>query len=136
MKCRTVQLTIKDPGLRTITRQKSVGSATDLAHVLSACAMELWRANWDPRAPIRMLTVTAQNLVTPEEDLEQLMLFEEADTAKRKKQAGLERAMDAIRGKYGAGAIHSAGLLGNDLGISTDPEHENEKPTEFGPEEG
>ncbi|MBR5537575.1 MAG: DNA polymerase IV [Clostridia bacterium] len=136
MKCRTVQLTIKDPGLRSITRQKSVGTATDLAHVLSACAMELWRDNWDPRAPIRMLTVTGQNLVTPDEDVEQLMLFEEADTVKRKKQAGLERAMDAIRGKYGAGAIHSAGLLGNDLGISTDPEHENEKPSEFGPEEG
>ena len=120
LKCRTVQLTVKDPGLRTITRQKPVGASTDLAHVLVTCAMELWRDNWDPQKPIRMLTVTAQNLVTPEEDLEQLTLFEEADTAKRKKQAGLERAMDAIRSKYGTGAIHSAGLLDNDLGIRTE----------------
>ena len=136
LKCRTVQLTIKDPGLKSITRQKSVGSASDLAHVLTDTAMELWRDNWDAGKPIRMLTVTAQNLVTPEEDLEQLALFQEESKARRKKQASLERAMDAIRDKYGVGAIHSAGLLGNDLGISTDPEHENQKPSEFGPEEG
>ena len=136
LKCRTVQLTIKDPGLKSITRQKSVGCATDLAHALTDTAMELWRDNWDPQKPIRMLTVTAQNLVTPEEDLEQLGLFQDESKARRKKQASLERAMDAIRDKYGAGAIHSAGLLGNDLGISTDPEHENQKPSDFGPEEG
>ena len=53
------------------------------------------------------------------------MLFEEADARKREKQAGLEKAMDAIRQKYGHGAIHSAGLLGNDLGIrADDPEEE------------
>ena len=82
-----------------------------------------------------MLTVTAQNLTCGDEG-EQLMLFEEADTVKRKKQAGLEQAMDAIRQKYGHGAIHTAGLLGNDLGIRLDPEHENEKPVDFGPKEG
>ena len=43
--------------------------------------------------------------------------------------------MDAIRQKYGYGAIHSAGLLGNDLGISAHPEQENEKPQDFGPED-
>ena len=83
-----------------------------------------------------MLTVTANNLVTPDEDVEQLELFQDESKALRKKQASLERAMDAIRDKYGVGAIHSAGLLGNDLGISTDPEHENQKPSDFGPEEG
>ena len=122
--------------MHAITRQKAVGTSTDLAHAITDTAMELWRSNWDARKPIRMLTVTAQNLVTPEEDVEQLELFQDEGKALRKKQANLERAMDAIRSKYGTGAIHSAGLLGNDLGISTDPEHENEKPSEFGPEEG
>jgi DNA polymerase-4 len=96
--------------------------------------MELWRDNWRSDRPIRMLTVTAQNLVTPEEDGEQLMLFDEEDTAKRQNKAGLEQAMDAIRQKYGYGAIHSAGLLGNDLGIRAQSESENEKPEGFGPE--
>ena len=135
LRCRTVQLTIKSPELKSITRQKPTPAATDLAHVLTDTAMELWRDNWDVRKPIRMLTVTAQNLVTPEEELEQLMLFEDEGRARRRKQAGLEQAMDAIRQKYGHSAIHSAGLLGNDLGISTSPQRANEKPEGFGPED-
>ena len=124
LKCRTVSLTIKDPSLRAISRQTGLTRATDLAQVLTDTAMDLWRRSWDPKKPIRMLTVTAQNLTVGDEG-EQLMLFEEADTRKREKQAGLEKAMDAIRQKYGHGAIHSAGLLGNDLGIrADDPEEE------------
>ena len=134
LRCRTVQLTIKEPNLHTITRQKGLERATDLASDITQAAMELWRDNWRADRPIRMLTVTAQNLVTPEEDGEQLMLFDEEDTAKRQKKAGLEQAMDAIRQKYGYGAIHSAGLLGNDLGIRAQSESENEKPEGFGPE--
>jgi len=134
LQCRTVQLTIKDPTLRTITRQKGLERPTDLAQELVQYAMELWRDNWPAEKPIRMLTVTAQNLISPDESGEQLMLFDEANQAKRKKQAGLEQAMDAIRQKYGFGAIHSAGLLGNDLGISAHPERENEKPEDFGEE--
>ena len=132
MKCRTVQLTIKDPSLHTITRQTGLNKPTDLAQVLIQTSMELWRSNWEGHKPIRMLTVTAQNLTCGDEG-EQLMLFEEEDTAKRKKQAGLEQAMDAIRQKYGHGAIHTAGLLGNDLGIRTDePSEEDSDPAGSG----
>ena len=134
LRCRTVQLTIKEPSLRTITRQKGLERATDLAADITRAAMELWRDNWQAQNPIRMLTVTAQNLVSPEEDAEQLLLFDEENAAKRQKKAGLEQAMDAIRQKYGYGAIHSAGLLGNDLGIRAQSEQENEKPEGFGPE--
>ena len=132
LKCRTVQLTIKDPSLRSITRQTGLEKATDLAQVLTHTAMELWRANWSDQKPIRMLTVTAQNLVCGDEG-EQLMLFDEGNEQKRKKQAGLEQAMDAIRQKYGHGAIHAAGLLGNDLGIRTDePSEEDSDPAGSG----
>ena len=134
LRCRTVQLTIKEPNLHTITRQKGLERPTDLAADITRAAMELWQHNWSADRPIRMLTVTAQNLVSPEDEGEQLMLFDEENTARRQKKAGLEQAMDAIRQKYGYGAIHSAGLLGNDLGISTHAESENEKPQGFGPE--
>ncbi len=118
--CRTLQLTIRDPDLRTITRQRPLEEPTDLAHALTAAALDIWRDNWNGRKPIRMLTVTALNLVSPEDCGVQLQLFEPEDRLVREKQNKLERTVDRIREKYGAGAIHAAGLLGNDLGISVE----------------
>ena len=43
--------------------------------------------------------------------------------------------MTATITRIGHSAIHAAGLLGNDLGISTQPQRANEKPENFGPEE-
>ena len=76
-----------------------------------------------------MLTVTGQNLVSPEEENEQLMLFDEAGRARRQRREQLEQTVDAIRQKYGRGAIHSAGLMDNDLGIALkDADEEEEEP--------
>lgn len=128
VKCRTVQLTIKDPALRVITRQRGLERPTHLASVLAGTCMELLRDNWEERKPIRMLTVTALQLVTPEEETEQLRMFDEEDAEKRKKREELESAVDAIRSRYGRGAIHAAELLQNDLGIRV--EHPREEKIE------
>ena len=120
LKCRTVQATIRSPDFKTITRQKPLGHASFLADDLAKAAIELVQAGWDLRAPIRMLTITAGNLV-PEEEGEQLSLFDQADPERTQKQERLERAMDQIRQRYGHGSIARAGALGNDLGIE-DPE--------------
>ena len=126
VKCRTVQLTIKDPSLRVITRQRGLERPTHLASVLAGTCMELLRDNWEERKPIRMLTVTALQLVTPEEETEQLRMFDEEDAEKRKKREELESAVDAIRSRYGRGAIHAAELLQNDLGIRLEPMREDD----------
>ena len=126
VKCRTVQLTVKDPSLRVITRQRGLERPTHLASVLAGTCMELLRDNWEERKPIRMLTVTALQLVTPEEETEQLRMFDEEDAEKRKKREELESAVDAIRSRYGRGAIHAAELLQNDLGIRLEPMREDD----------
>lgn len=125
LKCRTVQLTIKDPALRVITRQKRLEHSTYLARDLEECCMELLRRNWNMQKPIRMLTVTGQNLLSPEEEQEQLMLFDEQRQQQSRKQERLEQTMDSIRRKYGRGAIHTAGLMDNDLGIALKEEEED-----------
>lgn len=116
--CRGVQLTIKDPGFHVITRQRGLSSPTCLARELEETALALFQSNWDLSRPVRMLTVTAQQLIPPGESAEQLDLFEPQRPQRRERQERLERTLDAIRGKYGPGAISSAGLLQNDLGIS------------------
>ena len=126
VKCATVQVTIKDTALKSITRQKSVRPTWLAADLVRAC-LELIHASWpkdppqkacglsgDPRyKPIRLLTVTAQNLVPEEEAVEQLSLFDEPGASKDTEQ--LERAVDGIREKYGSGSIRHGSVLGSEI---------------------
>ena len=116
VKCWVVQIGIKDPGLKTITRQKTLRAPTHLARELSAAALELIGSCWNPAAPIRMLAISGTALVPDDAPGEQLSFFTRGG-AGREKQEKLETALDAIREKYGHGAVTSGALLGSDLGI-------------------
>ena len=105
MKCATVQIAVRDPDFRDICRQKGLPSPTYLAREITAGAMELLTASWNPKSPVRALTVTGQNLLPASEAGEQLDLLTPQAAPKREKVEKLERAMDGIRGKYGKGAI-------------------------------
>ena len=115
MKCSTVQVTIRDPGFRDICRQKRLEAPSCTAQDIGRAALALIRAAWDPRAPIRALTITGQNLLPEGEAGEQLDLFHADAAPRREKRERLERAMDGIRGKFGRGAIQSAAVVGEDI---------------------
>lgn len=57
-----VQVLIKNPDLKSISRQKPLPWPSHLAREIGGAALELVKANWSLDAPIRMLTVTALNL--------------------------------------------------------------------------
>ncbi len=118
LKCMTVQVTIKDPSLKVITRQKALSAPSHLAQDLAACCMELIEAKWPKGKPIRLLTVTAQKLVPRGREEEQLSLFDAPlKDRSHEKRENLERVMDEIRGKYGHESIQPASIAHNDLGI-------------------
>jgi DNA polymerase-4 len=116
LKCRTVQVTIKDTQLKSIQRQKAPPHTTFLAAELSQTAIEIIESVWPKGKPIRLLALTAQNLVPADEAAEQLSLFESSERSNPKAEQ-LEKAMDRIRAKYGSGAVLPGAVLGNDLGI-------------------
>ena len=99
----TLSLTVRDEFLRTISRQIPLTPPTDLAKVLLDRALELYRLEWSPQKPIRMLTVTAMNLC--EAEAEQITLFDEEQHEKRQKRRDLEKTVDEIRSKYGKDAL-------------------------------
>ena len=70
--------------------------------------MELVKASWSEKAPVRALTVTAQNLVEEGDAGEQLDLFAANAAPRRDKLEKLEKAMDGIRGRFGREAISPA----------------------------
>lgn len=127
VKCRTVQLTIKDPELRSIVRQRRLEEPTHLASHLTETCMDLWREHWDARRPIRMLTVTAENLLYDEENYEQLMLRSAKEQEQLEKKEKLEKAVDHIREKFGRGALKPGAVIGNDLGIDDAPIEESDE---------
>jgi DNA polymerase-4 len=114
-KCCTVQVTIRDPEFKTIQRQKKLPAPTNQQKEITDAAMELIQASWNPRAPIRMLTITGQNLTTG--DGEQLSMFAGTADASHRKRERIERAVDKIRGKYGRDAISLAASIREDIGV-------------------
>ncbi|MBM6925989.1 DNA polymerase IV [Pseudoflavonifractor phocaeensis] len=114
LKATTLQLTIRDPGFKDICRQKRLSAPTYVSRDLTQCAMELAYATWQEQAPVRALTITAQNLVEEKDAGEQLDLFAAGSIPRRDKLEKLEKAMDSIRDRYGrsaitlASAVHSA----------------------------
>ena len=117
MKCGVVQIGVKKPNLKTITRQKTLLVPTHLANELSAAAMELMHACWDFSSPVRMLSVSGTSLVPEDVSPEQLSLFYPNQAERCDKEERLESALDAIREKYGSGSVTTGALLNDDIGI-------------------
>lgn len=89
-----VQVLIKNPDLKSISRQKPLPWPSHLAREIGGAALELVKANWSLDAPIRMLTVTALNLTDGREG-RQLSLLE-PERPRNEKRERLEQSLVAI----------------------------------------
>ena len=105
MYCGGVALTIRDAQFRQFSRQTRLDSPTHLQKDIYHAALELARQSWHAPDPIRALTITALYLTEGADSFEQLDLLNREAPKQNEKQEKLEQAMDAIRSKYGKGAI-------------------------------
>jgi len=115
LKAGGVKVDIKDTNLKTISRQKQLASPTNLSGELRRASMEIITSSWVIGRPIRLLTITGINL-SDENEAEQLSFFS-ADTENRGKTESVERLMDSIRSRFGAGSIRYGQTVNNDIGI-------------------
>ena len=95
--CRQVAIKMRGADFSTITRQQRLAAPPDLGSESSRIARELFARETLPSGGVRLFGVRAEGF--------EVML----DQDERPEAA--ERAMDQIRGKYGAGAISIASLL-------------------------
>ena len=116
VKCWTVQVIIKDVEFKSISRQKTLITPTNLAKELEETALELIRKHWKIGKPIRMLGIQTSSLIEEGQEHQQLNLFVE-ETAKHEKQQKAETVLDEIRKKFGKGAVTKANILHNDIGV-------------------
>ncbi len=108
MKAATLQVSVRDPNFKDICRQRPLEAPTNTARELARAALDILEQSWKSGAPIRAITLTAQNLAPEDEAAEQLGLFRPEAPARRERVEKLERTMDAIRAKYGKGAVYTA----------------------------
>ena len=107
-----MQLKVRFASFRTITRSRTLDSPTDLAGAIAPVARELLRA-----VPIgdgiRLLGVSMHQLA-PATSLPQ-RLFDDAGGG-TSRQEGIERSLDAVRARFGPGAVGSGpGAVGPGL---------------------
>ena len=101
MKATTIQIAVRSPSLKTISRQKGTAAPTNLYRELVQGAVELLSESWNWDAPVRSLTITASGLIPEEEAAEQMDLFRPQSAGRRDRQEKLERTMDELRARYG-----------------------------------
>ena len=102
-KGRTVTLTVRLEGFETHTRARTLAFATNYADVLAKEALALYAAFDRGRKKVRLLGVKVSGLMPAGE---RESLFEEAEDGRREKA---HKAIEAIREKFGRGAIYRAG---------------------------
>lgn len=117
MKCTTVSLTLKDPFLRSIQRQRPQDPPTDVAKEIADTAFAILTDSWKDNKPIRMITVCASNLIRSDTVSEQLSLFDEDKSVQHKNNQKREYAIDKIRQKYGNESIINGAVIDTDIGI-------------------
>ena len=106
--CTTVQIQIKDPYLRTISRQQKLTAPTNVTKVIYDAAVAIAEKSWTMSAPVRLLSVTGTNLT--DRCAEQMMLIDDT-TDDKFRSAKLDDAMDSIRSRYGKDAISFGRLM-------------------------
>ena len=100
-----VSVTLKGADFKTVSRQTRLDEPTHLMRYIWETAQELARQIWKAPTPIRAMTVTALYVTEDGQAYRQLDLLGQASAKRSERQEKLESAVDAIREKYGSGAI-------------------------------
>lgn len=119
----SIQVVIKDPEFHSISRQKPLQNPTHLADEIEKAALELLFASWNIKNPIRMISITAKELLPEEEAGEQQSLFEPFQSEEREKKEKLSKTLDGIRNKFGKEAIGLGAELSKELGFGEESPH-------------
>lgn len=106
-KCRTVEITIRDSNLQSVTRQIHVEEPTNITDEIAKTAYLLFKRNHIWNKTIRSLGVRAADLVLDIIPV-QLRLFD--DQSKKDKLEKMDRAVDDIRRRFGYFSIQRAAM--------------------------
>ena len=100
-----VEISIRDNGLFSFTRQKKLIRPTNVTNEIMEAAFELFKSHYSWESPIRSLGVRGSSLSIDTIPV-QLSIF--MDEELRERQEKLDRMTDEIRGRFGYFSIQRA----------------------------
>ena len=103
---RCVAVQLRTSQFETWSHQMLLGAASNVTGELYQAACELFDQMWDGKTPLRQIGVQVTRLADGRQ--RQCSLFDAADYARQEK---LDTAVDALREKFGEGALFRATLL-------------------------
>ncbi|MCI5951772.1 MAG: DNA polymerase IV [Anaerostipes sp.] len=129
VKTNCICLELKTSGFHTYSHQKTLKGATDITNDIYQAAAELFEEMWQEE-PLRLIGVRATGIT---EDGYQFGLF---DYQEKEKLQNMDKAIDAIRSKFGQDAVKRASFLKGDIehmtgGISKKKQEGNEGGIDF-----
>lgn len=107
-----VVVTIRDNTFKTRSHQRSLKEATDVTNEIYALCRQLFDELWDKKTPLRLLGVALTDI--DRTGGSQLSFFTDEQ---KERQQKLDRAADAIRGKFGSGALIRASTYDPDINV-------------------
>lgn len=109
-----IQITIRTPDMKTMTRSQMLHTPTDHEQDIYKEATSLFYRQFGAGKPLRLLGITLHSLIPKSESAVQLDLF---DYEQQFKRESLTHVMDELRNKFGENAVLTAGMLGNDPSV-------------------
>ena len=95
-----VSVTIRDNNFKNRSHQRKLKEATDVTNEIYALCKQLFDELWDRKTPLRLLGVALTDIDRMGGG--QLSLFTDEE---KERQQKLDKLTDAIRGKFGSGAL-------------------------------
>lgn len=114
LRCRVIEVSIRDCNLVTITRQRKLSGVTDITSEIAKAAYELFLESYDWAKPVRSIGVRAGDLVDNTYS-EQMELF--CDYSYKEKLKKSDLVIDEIRKKFGNASIRR-GVVFKDKDLS------------------
>ena len=107
-----VGVTIRGNDFKNHSHQHTLDEATDITSEIYSISKKLFSELWDRRTPLRLLGISLTQITA--EDNSQLSFI---PAESKEKERRIDKAMDAIRGKFGSGTVVRASNYQSDLDV-------------------
>ncbi|MBR3952388.1 MAG: DNA polymerase IV [Oscillospiraceae bacterium] len=109
-----IGVTIRGNDFKNHSHQKTLEDPTDITAEVYSESKKLFRELWDRKTPLRLLGISLTQIT--EEENAQLSLFK-TENENREKERRLDKAMDAIRSKFGSATVVRASNYHSEIDV-------------------